>query len=181
MSTRRLFFALWPGEAMRQELASATREIIRASGGRPAPIENLHLTLAFLGSVPEEAIEKVREIATRVAGEHDPGKTPVAITLDRIDYWAKPQIVCSTASQTPASATELAERLKEQLVAGGFAPDLKPFRAHATLVRKARRPRGELSMVPVVWSFTDFALVESRTAEQGSLYSVLDSWVLSGR
>jgi len=54
-ATRRLFFALWPDEATREQLAHITRKAVRGSGGRPIPVENLHSTLVFLGSVPEIA------------------------------------------------------------------------------------------------------------------------------
>ncbi len=38
-------------------------------GGRPVPRENLHLTLAFLGSVPEASVPALRELAGKLAGE----------------------------------------------------------------------------------------------------------------
>lgn len=96
---------------------------------------------------------------------------PVSITLDHIDYWRKSEILCATSRAEPAAAIALAETLKRALTEHGFAPDLKPFRAHATLARKVRRVTRDRDMPPVHWSFRDFRLIESQTAPTGSLYS----------
>ncbi len=201
MSTRRLFFALWPTAAMQSALAAAARAAIdSARRARETPAESLHLTLAFLGSVPESSLETLRESACgasrepagdalREAAGHAPrepvGHAPRAsdlaaldMTLDTIDYWPRAQILCATARREPVEVAAFAERFKRSLCEAGFGPDLKPFRAHVTLARQVRgRPAdGELS--PVRWAFSDFALVESRTGPSGSLYSVLESWPL---
>lgn len=178
--TRRLYFALWPSEAERKALVHATRKIVRAAGGRRVPPENLHLTLAFLGSVPERRLPELQAAAERAAQAFRAvGGVPLDVTLDRIEHWVKPQIVGATASVPPRAATELASLLRRELVAAGFTPDLKPFRAHVTLVRKvARRTMSDIEMPPVTWSFAGFALVESRTAPSGSLYSIAHSWPL---
>ncbi|HYL02781.1 MAG TPA: 2'-5' RNA ligase family protein, partial [Steroidobacteraceae bacterium] len=57
--TRRLFFALWPDAAQRTVLAHAVRKAVRNCGGRPVPAESLHVTLAFLGSVPESRMAEL--------------------------------------------------------------------------------------------------------------------------
>ena len=46
----RLFFALWPDEALRQQLA-VYPPMLKGCGGRLVVQDNLHITLAFLGSV----------------------------------------------------------------------------------------------------------------------------------
>jgi RNA 2',3'-cyclic 3'-phosphodiesterase len=181
MSTRRLFFALWPDESMQKDLAHAARKVVKAAGGKPVPVENFHLTLAFLGSVPESSLEALRAIAERVADACDPQRETFEVTLDRIDYWPKSQIVCATATRRPQAAEDLAQVLKRELVAGGFAPDLKPFRAHVTLVRKVARVTHELDMPNVSWTFRGFSLMESRTDPSGSLYSRKESWALCKR
>ncbi|HEU4627283.1 MAG TPA: RNA 2',3'-cyclic phosphodiesterase [Steroidobacteraceae bacterium] len=164
----RLFFALWPSEAMQLALANAARTVLAACDGTSVPTQNLHLTLAFLGNVPASRITELIDIGARVAAARG---DPIAVTLDRIDYWRKPQLLCATATSVAPGATALAADLKRALTESGFAPDLKPFRAHATLARKVRRVTRDRNMAPVRWSFDAFRLVESRTAPEGSLYS----------
>ena len=66
-SSQRLFFALLPDEVVRKQLRRLQKDLSQA-GGRPVPAENLHLTLLFLGDVPTEKIEAVRDTAADVAG-----------------------------------------------------------------------------------------------------------------
>jgi RNA 2',3'-cyclic 3'-phosphodiesterase len=160
--------------------------VVRAAQGHPVPPDSLHITLAFLGSVPEGEIGKVEAVATRVASEIEPA--PVQVTLETIDYWKKAELLCATAraaagADSPGgsrlAAAALAEVLKSRLSAAGFSPDLKPFRPHVTLARKVAHGSHRLAMQSVIWTFTEFALVESRTDPQGAKYQVLRTfpWV----
>ncbi len=166
------------------ESVRAATESVRAA--REVPSENLHLTLAFLGSVPESSLPALRELAgeaSRVAGAGArPGARAGAleVMLDTIDHWRRAQILCATASRKPAEAAGFADGFKQALCAAGFTPDLKPFRAHVTLARQVRGGPSDRRMSPVRWIFRDFALIESRTDPSGSLYSVVESWPLFG-
>src|SRR5581483_9489166 len=116
--TRRLFFALWPEHAQQSALAEAARDAVQACKGRPVPVENFHLTLAFLGSVPEKRIGDLEGIAGRVA-EGFVGKTP-RVALDTVEYWKKAELLCAIAgtgaTQGPTEvASALAEALKAHL------------------------------------------------------------------
>ncbi len=182
--TRRLFFALWPDEEQRAALVHATGRIVRRCGGRPVPGENLHVTLVFLGSVPEARLAELSAIARRTAVALPRDAVPLVVTFEGFDYWAKPQVLTvlergEKAHVAPASGVaELARILTNETAAVDFSPDLKPFRAHVTVARKvARAPRsGEMRKVP--WSFDAFALVESRTLAEGPVYSVVESYLL---
>jgi 2'-5' RNA ligase len=177
-----LFFALWPAHALQVSLAETTQNVVLAAGGRPVPPENFHVTLAFLGLVPEVRISQVRAIAQEVANEV--AHPPVQVNFDAIEYWKKPGLVCATARPATAgnaSAAALAGALKSHLTGAGFTPDLKPFRAHITLARKAVHPIPTMDLDPVAWSFGEFVLVESRTELQGAVYRVLESCPLSRR
>ena len=135
-----MFFALWPDEVLQAALAAVMRDTVEKSGGRAVPAENYHVTLAFLGSVPEVEIPKVVSIGNEVAGKV--AREPVRVLLDQIEYWTKARVLCLTTGETQGggegqSAALLAEMLKVHLTTAGFTPDLKPFRPHVTLARKA--------------------------------------------
>jgi RNA 2',3'-cyclic 3'-phosphodiesterase len=177
--TRRLFFALWPRDADRAALARVTEAALAHLKGRIVPAANQHLTLAFLGSVPEERVEEVRAIGREVA-RRMPADMRIDVDLERLEHWRKAEIVVAEAD-APSSAVALARALKDALVAAEFAPDLKRFRAHVTLARKVSRASPGLRMDSLRWSFDSLALVESQTLPSGSLYSVVDSWPLGER
>ena len=181
--TRRLFFALWPDAEQRAALLHATAKIVRHCGGRGVPEANLHVTLAFLGSVPESRLQDLSAIARRAAA-FSADAAPLAVSLGALEHWARPQVlaVLERAEEprgAPASGVaELARRLTIETAAAGFSPDLKPFRAHVTVARKVARAPRAIDMRQVLWSFDAFALVESRTLPEGPVYSVVESFVL---
>lgn len=184
-----MFFALWPDAALRTTLARATQKAASTSGGRPVPAQSLHTTLVFLGSVPKRRVPELEAIAGRAAAAFSAGPgvpaAPPQLIFDRIEHWQKAQILCATVGAESADAVavveSLAEALKRETIGTGFAPDLKPFRAHVTVARKVARPTHELDMHEVRWTFTGFALVESHTAAGGAIYSVINSWTLDSR
>ena len=181
--TRRLFFALWPDEAQRAALAHAAARIVRHCGGRPVPGENLHITLAFLGSVPEPRVEELSAIGRRAAATFPRDALPIALSFETLEHWAKAQVLTllERKAEAPASgAAALARILTSETAAAGFSPDLKTFRVHVTVARKVARPPRSSAMRRVEWSFDEFALIESRTLENGPVYSVVESYVLGG-
>jgi 2'-5' RNA ligase len=184
VSTKRLFFALWPDEALRAAVARATHKAVRASGGRSVPARNLHVTLLFLGSVAADRLPQLEALAARVAGANV--APPSELVFDRIEHWEKPRVLVATASPSPgvAIAGALAAKLFEATSRVGFAPDLKSlgfvddvtlgeFRPHVTLARKVAHPVPAADIEPVPWRVTQFALVDSRRGPDGSEYSVL--------
>jgi 2'-5' RNA ligase len=191
---RRVFFALWPSEEQQTALADAARSALPAEGGRLVPALNFHVTLVFVGSVAEGRMEELFKIAEHVSttsrSSRELGSGPLQLAFDAIEYWSRAKIMCATASTPSAAASTLSEVLKTHLLAAGFAPDLKSlgsvgpgmargFRPHVTLARKVLHRIAAMDIDPVVWSFTEFALVESRTESEGAVYRVLESfpWV----
>ena len=183
--SRRLFFALWPDAAQRTALVHASHKSVRSCGGRPVPDHNLHATLAFLGSVPEERVAELDGIARAGAREFR-GGGPLLLTFDRLEHWARPQILVALgpdehgAAGAPhaGAASALAATLKDATAAAGFSPDLKLFHAHVTVARKVRHAPPPEATHAVHWEFAAFALIESRTLPQGPLYSVVACYPL---
>jgi len=179
--SRRLFFAIWPDQNQQTAFAHAARKAVKASGGTPVPVSNIHLTLVFLGSVPDRRVADVSTIARRVSTAFPQDALPLQLEFERLEHWNKAQVLCAVPEEgtgSVAATARLAESLHGEMVAAGFAPDLKPFRAHVTLARKVHRGTRELDMHALLWAYSEFALIDSRTEASGVLYSVVDSWSL---
>jgi 2'-5' RNA ligase len=169
--TRRLFFALWPDDAARAAIAALARERLRKPA-KPVPAENLHVTLAFPGSVTAPVQACLEQAAGRLAG------VPFELAIDRLGYWPGPRIIWAAPSDTPPALWSLAASLRDVLTACGLEPERRPFQAHITLARKAARALSVTRVTPVPWSVSQFSLVESVSDAAGVRYEVLHSWTL---
>jgi RNA 2',3'-cyclic 3'-phosphodiesterase len=173
----RLFFALWPDEPQRRALEHAAAKAVRRSGGRPVPLANLHVTLAFLGSVAAACIPEVQRIAREQAARLAQDG-PATLTFARLAHWKEAQILCALTAEEAPIARALATALQEASASIGLSPDRKPFQPHVTLARKVARASAVLRLRSVVWRFEAFALIDSRTEPSGPVYSVIDSYPL---
>jgi len=106
----RLFFALWPDDEVRARLTRWSRELHALCGGRATRPENLHVTLAFLGSVEEARVAEVE----RAAGEVAP--RAVSLVLDQPGYWKHNRIAWAGASVVPPELEALVSELRGALV-----------------------------------------------------------------
>ena len=186
--TRRLFFAFWPDEATREAMHHAARKAVRHSGGRPVPASNLHVTVAFLGSVAESLRPEVERIGASVAadglgagGEAGPGPDGALLALlelafDGVEVWPKPQVLVATCSAPPVAAAVLAARLWQTLRPVHIRPAVRPYKPHVTLARKVRRAAPGLALKPVSWPVRALTLVESVTDPAGARYEPIASW-----
>jgi 2'-5' RNA ligase len=173
---RRLFFALWPTDAVRSQLAAAAES--HAGLGRVIAARNLHLTVAFLGAVPEARIDDVVEIAQSTQKLTLDGK--FMLHLDRLEFWRRSSLVALTATRTPPEMLEIVDGLRAGLRERGFQlQEHDTFRPHVTLVRDVARGPATAAVTPVQWPVESFALVESQVGQRGSQYSVLDEWPLA--
>lgn len=172
--TRRLFFALWPDEGLRASIAGHVRGMVPDGVGRTQQPGQLHLTLEFLGPVPEPRLGAVGDAAESVRA------ASCEVILDRLAYWRRAAVLCLLANETPPALVALVEDLRSALRARDFEVDHRPYRAHLTLARKVWKPVSLPLPAPVRWPVTGFALVESRTDPAGSIYTVLQSWQARG-
>ena len=176
MKNRRLFFALWPTEAVRAQLAAAAQP--HAAIGRVIAARNLHVTAVFLGAVPAERVERVQETAQSLQKLTFDGK--FMLHLERIEFWRRSSLICLTADRAPPGLLAIVDGLRAGLRERGFElREHEAFRPHVTLVRDvARGPAAASSVASVQWPVESFALVESKVGQRGSDYSVLDEWRL---
>ncbi|MCL4801679.1 MAG: RNA 2',3'-cyclic phosphodiesterase [Burkholderiales bacterium] len=166
----RLFFALWPDDAVRDALAAWARELHRACGGRTTRPQNLHVTLAFLGDTDGGRLPELKAAAGSVAPR------AFELVLDRPGYWKHNRIAWAGASETPEALQAMVVDLRAALGAAGFRFDEKPFVSHVTLLRKGNSPRALPRLDPIVWRGCGFTLIRSVPGAEGSDYAVEAEW-----
>jgi RNA 2',3'-cyclic 3'-phosphodiesterase len=133
----RLFVAVLPPPAAVAELAAALPALRRLPGAgdlRWTPTEGWHLTLAFLGEVPDAARPELAERLGRAARRHGPHHLRLAgggRFGDRA-LWAGAQGDLAGLSRLAVSVRAAARR------AGAPADEGRGFRAHLTVARAQR-------------------------------------------
>ena len=173
---RRLFFALWPTDAVRAQLAAAAESY--SSFGRVIAARNLHVTLIFLGAVPEERVAGVLESARSAQKLTFDGKFSVHFVA--VELWRRSSLICLTAGQAPPELLRIVGRLGAELRGRGFElREHEMFRPHVTLVRDVVRGSKVAGAASVPWPVDSFALVESKVGQRGSEYTVLEQWRLT--
>lgn len=171
--TQRLFFALWPDPNVRNQVETFSRRQIRKQAKRVSAA-NLHITLAFPGSVAPPVRDCLEAAAGRIIA------SPFELAIDRVGYWSRPRIIWMGPSHTPAGLWVLVKALRRALDACGLTPETRPYQPHFTLARKAGRGLTVTETGPVPWSIRDFCLVESVTDPSGVRYQLLRRWALEG-
>jgi 2'-5' RNA ligase len=169
---RRLFFALWPDDALREQMGRAVRPIVEGRRARAVRLANLHITLAFLGAIGRESVRNVIDAADQIRGE------PFELTIDHAESWRAAHVACLMISPIPPALAVLVERLRFSLLARNVEPDQKEFRAHMTIARDWRDRRLDERIGPLVWPVRDFVLVESKPGREGSEYRIVQRWRL---
>jgi 2'-5' RNA ligase len=153
------FFAAWPPP----QSAAALHEWSKALHGRPTPPEKIHLTLAFLGEAdPEKAAAAARAVHGR---RHD-------LLFDEARYVKRNEMIWAVPREAPI---ELVGSLHASLAKAGFVLESRPFAAHVTLLRNARRPDSLPPLPRIDWPVNEFLLVHS----QRSTYERVARFALS--
>lgn len=164
-TSRRLFYALWPDDGTRVALA----RLRTAMQGRQTPLQNLHLTLAFLGQQSGDRLPVLERILA------DLPKAEMQLVLDRIGYFARNRIAWIGMHEVPAALAALQRSLIHDLERHEIRlKDASHFKPHVTLARDAAAPP-EIAFSPIHWRATRIALVESATELDGVCYRILAS------
>lgn len=145
--------------------------------GRQVSPANFHVTLAFVGSLGDGAIERLcRDVETWLVQAQVFAAT---LVLDRTGYWQKPGIYWLGPSAWPPHLDRLAQKLGSLASAAGAKRDRNPFLPHVTLFRNCvGTPAAPINDPSIAMTYGHFALFESRQGKQGVSYHVLHDWAL---
>lgn len=160
----RLFIAIQLNDNIKDAL-TAVQSTLRANhvGGNYTRIENLHLTLAFIGEYGDP--DRVLEVMRTVPFE------PLAIRLEGFGsfgdlYW------CGLAQQEQLTA--YVKRLRRALAEADIPFDRKRFSPHITLLRRASFDRMPGVTVPeAAMTAERVSLMRSERGKNGMIYTEL--------
>ena len=166
---QRLFFALWPDDAVRAACSNVLKQAKKDHEGRAVHLDNLHITLAFLGYVSDAQRECAEAVADSIS------MTPFNLCFDHVGWFKRPKVLWLGANETPDSLMQLVASLNQGLRGCDIALDDRPFATHLTLMRKVKKFY-EMNIEPIDWRVDQFCLVQSFTHPEGVEYKVIKSW-----
>ena len=169
----RLFYAVKVPDFIRERLMRLQGEL--GTDWRPVAPHQMHITLAFMGEVPESDLPEVLASGERVVASGclkpfmiDLGDTGAFPNTRDPRVW----FVEAKAPELPELAAMLHEDLKQWC-------DPKPFRPHLTLARRrADHARFVQATVGRQWDVTSFELIKSELKAAGPVYTVLHTFDL---
>lgn len=145
----RCFVALRPDDAARERLAGVVREQQRRfPRARAMCMENLHLTLAFIGELDEARAAVVASALDALPFES------FTWTLDAVGAFDRARVLWAAGADCEP-LSQLARRVRSALDELHVPYDRKPFIAHVTLLRGLTRGDARHAAAaiapPVIW------------------------------
>lgn len=178
----RLFVAVWlPAEIIKelQKIVAQIQKDFPYKDARFTTPEQWHLTLVFLGSQAETAVEKIGEALKAAAA----ASKKIEISFEKITYGppdGRPRMIWLNA--TPATSKNLdglKQIIEKELTGAGiiWPKENRPFHGHLTLARFLPRAKNDLPPLETPFPKTFFAdkihLMRSRLKPDGAVYEEL--------
>ena len=172
----RLFLGFRLPDSAAGEVAAWQRAELDRDRVRVVPPENLHVTIAFLGSRPASETDSIADaLRGAVEGVAEPVLTPARYSETR-------SVGMLVLEDEEGRATRIAEDAHRRLAElGVYRPEKRPWLPHITVIRFRERPRLSPSVPglgPVTMS--DAAVYMSRLRPTGAQYEVVESVPLGG-
>ncbi len=151
--------------------------------------EQIHLTLKFLGDVPDAALPKVIDAASAVAGRFAPMDLTVAGAGCFPPHGAARVLWVGIASPPP-ELTACVEACEQAMAALGFPPENRPYHPHLTLGRvkdfdAGRQARTAIEQVVDFdaggFTATELILFQSVLQRTGPIYTPMAHMPLGGQ
>ena len=192
-STTRTFFAIEIPENLGLELARLRdRLVAELPGCRPTTSTPFHMTLAFVGDVPDVELTRVHRAVTESVSALE----PLELSLQGLGAFPSPRRPRVLWAGLSAHNPNLLDKLRQSVVAAlseiGFPCDEERFHPHVTLGRFRPDRHGPCDATAVVeryrsWSLGGFVADEvvgfaSRESARGPVYDHLSrARLLSGK
>jgi len=180
----RAFIAVEIAAAIREKLAELIEQL-RPHGKEVKWVEaqNIHLTLKFLGDVPDDATPRIVELMRGCLA----GATPCALTVKGAGAFPnlrRPRVLFACASDAPPTLAGVADRLNQAMAELGVEKEERAFQNHITLGRvREPRPMDRLAAQLEKQADREFGsmridritLIRSELRRQGPIYTPIEA------
>jgi len=168
VSSKRLFFALWPDRRQRDRLRDFITPVAREVDGRLIDRHNWHVTLAFIGDFEERLVPSLLQAASEIEVES------FQLRFDRLEFWPRPRIASLVSPNVPSELQALVQQLNAVLLRAGILAEDRAYRPHITVARNCR-PFETMRLAQAATTDWDgFRLVESVPEPGGVAYRPVD-------
>ena len=151
--------------------------------------DNIHLTVVFLGQIPESSIEDITGVAKSACDRYG----PFDIALKGVGVFSgvrNPRVLWVGLQADLERMSHFRNALQRKLRPFGVPEEKRPFRPHLTLCRFKKGTRGGAPLAKILDAYKDFSgpfyrlrrffLFKSDLTPTGSIYTELAQWPLSG-
>ena len=160
----RCFIAAWPEARARVALARLSDDVRqRIAHRRATRADDLHLTLAFIGDLNDDAAFDLADAIATLRFE------PIDWQIDTLGFFAQAGVVWAGGDRIRPLA-DLADHVRAWLAGMHIVYDQRPLAPHVTLLRGARNFATE-KISPIEWRIESVALYRSAASELASRYS----------
>lgn len=190
----RLFAAVEVPRPLKRKLAELQEALKKAAGRRADDVrftdaEQIHVTLHFLGAVPEERVDDVKAALAAAAASC----APFALASKGAGGFPnqrRPRVLWAGIEGETWRLAALAKAVGERLAPIGYPPEARPFTAHLTLGR-SRDPRGAPGLAGALaevaafdaglaWRVEELVLFQSHLSPKGATYEAIGRFPLGG-
>ena len=169
---QRLFFSLKFTPVQQQQLLPYQQLALRCCpAARPVDVDNLHLTLFFLGQV-DEAVKNML-----IAAAEGIKLSVFSLTLDTLAAFNQPKMIYLAPSRKPEPLLLLQHQLATLCKTAGFNDIHPSYRPHITLARQALLADSQ-PVCPITFKVTQFALYQSGQFDGRLQYRPLECFSL---
>jgi 2'-5' RNA ligase len=167
----------------RERLRSLQNKLIKECPGKVAwvKVDNIHLTLKFLGEIGEDSVKQIMATLKDVASRYQPFDLTVT-GLDCFPGIENPRVVWAGIACSGEELHTLQKDVDESLVKHSFIKDKRKFNAHLTLGR-IKYLKEKMKWKGIVENFRDVEIgtltvdkiifFQSTLKPAGAVYSVL--------
>ena len=120
---------------IKEQIRTVSEELQRSTlPVRWVKVQNIHLTIVFLGSVDEELMNGIKEKVDGVMGDHAAIKIRLH-TIGVFPHFRRPRVLWVGLNGETEKLALLRNALQAELKVLDFKPEKRPYRPHLTLGR----------------------------------------------